>query len=39
MSSVSHSTRQDENNRAEVSHEPTRQCERQMWVRDPACTR
>ena len=30
MPSVVHSTRQYENNRAEVSHEPTRQRERQM---------
>ncbi|MDA9983130.1 IS6 family transposase, partial [Gammaproteobacteria bacterium] len=30
MPSVTHSTKQDENNRAEVSHEPTRQRERQM---------
>ena len=30
MSSVTHSTEQYENNRAEVSHEPTRQRERQM---------
>ncbi len=30
MSSVVHSTRQYENNRAEVSHQPTRQRERQM---------
>ncbi len=30
MPSVSHSTRQYENNRAEVSHQPTRQRERQM---------
>jgi len=30
MPSVTHSTEQYENNRAEVSHEPTRQCERQM---------
>ena len=30
MPTVIHSTRQDENNRAEVSHQPTRQRERQM---------
>ena len=30
MPSVTHSTEQYENNRAEVSHEPTRQRERQM---------
>ena len=30
MPSVVHSTRQYENNRAEVSHQPTRQRERQM---------
>ena len=30
MPSVIHSTRQYENNRAEVSHQPTRQRERQM---------
>ena len=30
MPSVTHSTRQYENNRAEVSHQPTRQRERQM---------
>ena len=30
MPSVTHSTKQYENNRAEVSHEPTRQRERQM---------
>jgi putative transposase len=30
MPSVAHSTRQYENNRAEVSHQPTRQRERQM---------
>ena len=30
MPSVVHSTRQHENNRAEVSHQPTRQRERQM---------
>jgi len=30
MPSVGHSTRQYENNRAEVSHQPTRQRERQM---------
>ncbi len=30
MPSVVHSTRRYENNRAEVSHQPTRQCERQM---------
>jgi putative transposase len=30
MPSVVHSTKQDENNRAEVSHQPTRQRERQM---------
>ena len=30
MPSVIHSTRQYENNRVEVSHQPTRQCERQM---------
>ena len=30
MPSVAHSTRQHENNRAEVSHQPTRQRERQM---------
>ena len=30
MPSVTHSTKQSENNRAEVSHEPTRQRERQM---------
>ena len=30
MPSVPHSTRQYENNRAEVSHQPTRQRERQM---------
>ena len=37
MPSVSHSTRQYENNRAEVSHQPTRQRERQMRrFRSPA---
>ena len=30
MSSVMHSTQQYENNREEVSHQPTRQRERQM---------
>ena len=30
MPSVVYSTRQYEDNRAEVSHQPTRQCERQM---------
>ena len=30
MPSMTHSTRQCENNRAEVSHQPTRQRERQM---------
>jgi putative transposase len=30
LSSITHCTEQYANNRAEVSHEPTRQCERQM---------
>ena len=30
LASVTHYTEQYDNNRAEVSHEPTRQCERQM---------
>ena len=37
MPSVIHSTRQYENNRAEVSHQPIRQRERQMrWLKSAA---
>ena len=31
MPSINHSTEQYENNRSELSHQPTRQQERQMW--------
>ncbi len=39
MPAVVHSTRQYENNRAEVSHQPTRQRERQMRRSPPPRTR